>query len=117
MRSYENLKVWQKSHALCLEVYRITKDFPKAETYGLRQQIRNAAASVPSNIVEGCGKPTDPDLLRYVGIAMGSVTEVHYQLLLARDLGYLDADAHIEATHLATEVRMASAGFTTYLLR
>ena len=115
MRSYEKLEVWQKAHELCLAVYRHSNSFPKDETYGLRQQLRSASVSVPSNLVEGCGKSTDAELIRYVGIAMGSVTEVHYQLRLARDLGYMTPEIHAGLTQLATEVRMAGAGFERYL--
>ena len=61
LKNYKELKVWQKSYQLCLEVYRITKKFPKDEQYGLTSQIRRAAVSVPSNIAEGYGRKTTPD--------------------------------------------------------
>jgi four helix bundle protein len=66
MRNYETLKVWEKAHALVQDVYRATETFPRREMYGLTQQMRNAAASVPTNIVEGCGRQTEAELIHFV---------------------------------------------------
>jgi four helix bundle protein len=62
MQRFQNLLVWQKSHELVLQVYRISRDFPREELYGLTSQIRRAAVSVPSNIAEGCGRGGDPGI-------------------------------------------------------
>jgi four helix bundle protein len=79
-----------KSYQLCLEVYRITKGFPKVEIYGLISQMRRAALSVPSNIAEGYGRKTLSDYLRFLFIAYGSVCELETQIMLSGDLGYFN---------------------------
>jgi four helix bundle protein len=89
MKDFRTLKVWEKSHALTLAIYKVTEGFPRQELYGLTSQIQRAAVSVPANIAEGCGKDSDAELKRYFLIAMGSSSELEYLLLLARDLGYL----------------------------
>ncbi|RYX80589.1 four helix bundle protein [bacterium] len=89
MQDFRNLKIWQKSHLLAIDIYKATQNFPKSETFGLTSQIRRAAVSVPSNIAEGCGRGSDADFCRFVQMAMGSSFEVDYQLLLSRDLGLL----------------------------
>ncbi len=89
LKNYKELKVWQKSYGLCLEVYRITKGFPKQETYGLTSQIRRSAVSIPSNIAEGYGRKTTADYLRFLYIAYGSVCELETQILLSGDLSYI----------------------------
>ena len=100
---FRNLLVWRKSHALTLAVYRVTESFPKHETYGLTSQLRRASASVPANIAEGCGRTGDAELARFLRIALGSVSELEYHLLLSRDLGYLNATDFAEVAN-ATEV-------------
>jgi four helix bundle protein len=89
MKDFRQLQVWEKSHLLALAVYKATKEFPKEELYGLTSQIRRSSMSVPTNIAEGCGRGTDPDFARFLQIAMGSASETEYQLILARDLGFL----------------------------
>jgi four helix bundle protein len=87
-RSFNDLVVWQKAHALVLAVYRFTAAFPKTETYGLTSQMRRAAVSIPANIAEGFGKRSQADKARHLNIAEASVEESRYYLILARDLGY-----------------------------
>jgi four helix bundle protein len=94
MKDFRSLKVWEKAHTLTLAVYRLTEQFPKQELYALTNQIQRAAVSVPANIAEGCGKDSDRELKRYFSIAMGSASELEYLLLLARDLGYLQAGSY-----------------------
>jgi four helix bundle protein len=89
MKDFRTLKVWEKSHALTLAIYKATEAFPKQELYSLTNQIQRAAVSIPANIAEGCGKDSDAELKRYFTIAMGSASELEYLLLLAHDLGYL----------------------------
>ena len=91
MKDFRELKVWEKAHRLTLSVYQATAAFPKEELYGLTSQMRRSAASIPTNIAEGCGRGSDDDFRRFLQMAMGSASELEYQLLLARDLGYLDA--------------------------
>ena len=90
LRNYRELKVWEKSYQLCLELYRITKGFPKIEIYSLISQRRRAALSIPSNIAEGYGRKSIFEYLRFLYIAYGSVCELETQIMLSGDLGYLN---------------------------
>jgi len=90
MKDFKELKVWEKAHALTLQVYQETRSFPREETYGLTSQVRRAAASVAANIVEGCGRRSDGEFSRFLQIARGSASELEYHLLLARDLHFLN---------------------------
>jgi four helix bundle protein len=94
MRDFRKLKVWQNAHRCALEIYRHTQGFPVDERFGLTVQLRRAAVSVASNIAEGCGRDGERDFARFLSIAAGSASEVEYQLLLARDLGYLPDELH-----------------------
>ena len=89
MRNFKDLKVWEKAHRLTLDLYRTTRSFPQSELYGLTTQIRRAAASIGANLAEGCGRLTDPEMGRFLQIAMGSASELDYHLLLAKDLQLL----------------------------
>jgi four helix bundle protein len=96
MQDFRNLKVWDRSHQLVLNVYRITRKFPKEEIYGLTSQVRRAAVSIPSNIAEGCGRYGDQEFSRFIQIAIASSNEVDYQLLLAKELAYIsDSDYNV----------------------
>jgi len=92
LRNYKDLKVWQKSYQLCLDIYKITKGFPKEERYSLTSQIRRAAVSVPSNIAEGYGRKTTPEYIRALYVAYGSNCELETQVLLTGDLGYIKSE-------------------------
>jgi four helix bundle protein len=89
MKDYKKLIVWQKAHQNVLEVYRLTKDFPKEEQFGLTSQLRRSILSVANNIVEGCGKYTDKDFANFLQQALGSCQESEYLLMLSSELGYL----------------------------
>jgi four helix bundle protein len=90
LKNYKDLKVWQKSYELCLEIYRITAKFPKEEIYGLTSQIRRSAVSILSNIAEGYGRKTTADYIRMLYISYGSVCELETQILLAGDLDLIE---------------------------
>ena len=90
MQNYKDLKVWVAAHQFTLNVYSMTKLFPKEEMFGLTTQLRRAAASVGANIAEGCGRNTQADLARFLQISLGSANESEYFLLLANDLNYLE---------------------------
>ena len=90
LKNYKELKVWQKSYELCLEIYGITAKFPKEERYGLTSQIRRSVVSIPSNIAEGYGKKTTKDYIRMLYISYGSVCELETQILLAGDLDLIE---------------------------
>ena len=89
MQDFKDLKVWEKSHAMVLDVYRLTRAFPKEELYGLTSQLRRASVSIPSNIAEGCGRGSDADFARFLKISMGSACELEYLLFLAVELEML----------------------------
>lgn len=105
MRDFKQLKVWQKAHCLVLDVYRHTRDFPKEERYSLTIHLLKSATSIPSNIAEGCGRRGDAELARFLSIAAGSASETEYQLLLAHDLGYLNAGHHHDLDAQVNEVK------------
>jgi four helix bundle protein len=89
MSDFKQLEVWQKAHRATLEVYKITRSFPSEERFGLTSQIRRAAVSIGSNLAEGRGRKSDSDFGRFIQIALGSTYELQYQLLVARDIGYI----------------------------
>ena len=83
LRSFTELEVWQKAHALVLDVYRVTDRFPDRERFGIVAQLRRAAASIPANIAEGFGRRTTKELLQSVAISNGSLEESRYFLILS----------------------------------
>lgn len=90
MKGHRDLVAWQKAMRLVKEVYRVTRHFPKEEIYGLTNQLRRAAVSVPSNLAEGHGRFSRKEFRQFIGHARGSLLEVETQLEIARDLGYLN---------------------------
>ena len=86
LRTFKDLKVWQKSYALCMRVYTLTKQFPAEEKFGMVSQLRRASVSIPSNISEGYNKDTTKDYLRFLSIALGSLAEMETQMMLCKDL-------------------------------
>lgn len=92
MQRFTDLKVWQRSHAWVLAVYEQSVRFPEHERYGLTQELRRAARSVPSNIAEGSKRKSSRDYAHFLNIAEASLAEAEYQIVLARDLGYLSAE-------------------------
>jgi four helix bundle protein len=111
MRDFRELKVWQKAHQLALSVYKATRPFPKEEVYGLTGQMRRACTSIPANIAEGSGRGTDPEMVRFLRIAMGSAAELEYFVLLARDLAYLDGMIHEQLTNEVTQIKRMLTSF------
>ena len=104
MQRYTELKVWERSHALALEVYRRSESYPEKERYGLVSQLRRAVTSVPANIAEGSKRQGNQDFARFLNIAEGSLAEADYLLLLSRDLGYLDGEAAKKLRSEAEEI-------------
>ncbi len=100
MQRFTELKVWQRSHALALDVYRHSARFPPAERFGLTSQLRRAVVSVPTNIAEGSKRQSKQEYARFLNIAEGSLAESEYLLMMSRDLGYLTKEV---ATRLLTE--------------
>ena len=105
MKDFRTLKVWQKAHRLTLKVYEATRRFPREELYGLTGQMRKSSSSVPMNIAEGCGRGSDLEFGRFLQIAMGSASELEYQLILARDLAYLKPEEYEDLAGDTAEVK------------
>ena len=101
-RPYQKLVVWQEAHQLCLRTYKLTQKFPPEERYGLKRQMQNSSSSVPTNIAEANLKSSMKEKVHFYEIAQCSLEELHYQYVLAHDLGYtsdqefLEADDHIQ---------------------
>jgi len=115
VKDYRQLAVWQRSHQLTLAIYAATKSFPKEELFGLTGQLRRAAASVPANLAEGCGRDSDAELKRFIDIAHGSASEAEYHLLLALDLHYLSPDAHAPLANEIAQIKRMLGAFARKL--
>ncbi len=103
-KSFRDLSVWQKGVQLSVLVYRLSKQFPREETYGLSNQMRRAAVSIPSNIAEGAGRLNTREYKQYLGIARGSSFELQTQLTIARELGFGDIEQLHEAEAACDEI-------------
>jgi four helix bundle protein len=101
---WKDLLVWQKSHQFVIYIYKEIVSFPKDEKYNITDQIRRAATSVPTNIVEGHSRNTTKEFLRFLYIARGSLEEIRYLLLLSKDLGYIDTQKFNDMDHKTTEI-------------
>lgn len=104
VRTFRDLIVWQRSRELSLAIYELTHQFPREELYGLSSQLRRASVSIMSNIAEGHGRGSVPQLMHFLLIARGSTFEVQSQLILASDLGLADADAISRCECLCDEI-------------
>jgi four helix bundle protein len=111
MRDFKGLKVWQKTYSLTLRIYQATMQFPSDERFGLTNQIRRASASIGTNLAEGCGYDTDAMTKRFAQIAMGSASEVEYQLLLAHDLKYLSTEDYQTLARDIEEIKRMLTGY------
>jgi len=94
LKDFRGLSVWQRAHSITLSIYRCTRDFPREEMYGISSQMRRCSSSVAASIAEGCGRPGSAEFARFLGIAMGSASELEYFALRARDLRYLPPNAY-----------------------
>ena len=115
LRSYRELVVWQKAIALVIDVYSITKEFPRDEIYGLTSQLRRSAVSVPSNIAEGQGRATKGEFIQFLCHARGSLFELETQIAIAKELGYIAPEAEERITVQVTEVARILNGLLTSL--
>jgi four helix bundle protein len=111
MKDFKQLEVWKKSHDLTVAIYKATAVFPKSELYGLTSQIRRASSSIPANIAEGCGRSGDPELARFLQIAMGSASELEYHILLARELGFMDESSFEKLDKETTSIKKMLTSF------
>ena len=110
MQRYSDLTVWKRSHALVLQVYRLTKVLPRSEQFGITSQLQRSAVSVPANIAEGAKRSGRRDYAHFLNVAEVSLAETDYLLLLARDLGLAESDAITPLRQEAEEIlRMLSS--------
>ncbi|PWJ53581.1 four helix bundle protein [Dyadobacter jejuensis] len=105
MKKFQELLIWQRSHEFTLQIYRQTKSFPQIEIYCLASQMRRSSSSIPTNIAEGCGRDSDAELCRFMVIAMGSASELEYQLILSKDLEYIDLETFEYLTKELIEIK------------
>jgi four helix bundle protein len=110
MQDFHRLKVWHKAHRLAIDVYRLSEEFPRRDGVALTSQLRRAALSVPTNIAEGAGKLSNAEFRRFLEIALGSASEMLYHLLVARDIGLIEAARHEEFSSRAVEIRRMLSG-------
>ena len=94
--NWKKLKVWQETHSLVIEIYKVTSTFPQSETYGLVNQLKRASYSVPANIVEGQSRNTTKEYLQFLYNSRGSLEEIRYFLLLSLDLKFLSENIYDE---------------------
>ena len=104
VKSFLDLIVWQKSHSLTLDIYQITNKFQSVEKYGVISQLRRAAYSVPSNIVEGHTRNSSKEFVHFLSIAQGSLNELKYFLILSRDLNFIDLNEYNNLNIKADEI-------------
>jgi four helix bundle protein len=105
MRDFTKLEIWQRSHQLTVKIYLLSKSFPKDEMFGLTSQMRRSASSVPTNIAEGCGRSTNPQTRNFFDIALGSLSELQYQIMLCKDLNFIPESFAAELLAEANEIR------------
>ena len=104
LQSYKELIVWQKSMELAREIYLLTKNFPKSELYGIVMQIRRAVVSIPSNIAEGYGRKSTKEFIQFSTIAYGSLLELETQLILSKQLKFVEEIKFIRSEQLLEEI-------------
>jgi four helix bundle protein len=104
IKSFTDLKAWEEAHKLVLMIYRVTEEFPKKEIFCLVSQMRRSAISISSNIAEGFSRNTSGDKCQFYAIALGSLTELQNQLLVARDVKYIDKNEFIKTANQTVSV-------------
>ncbi len=105
MKDYKKLVFWERAHLLVQDIFKVTKSFPKTEEFRLTNQILRAVYSVPANIAEGCSRNSNKDFSRFMYIALGSLNETEYFLILAKDLEYLKAHEFVKLSDKVVEIR------------
>lgn len=104
IKSFTDLDAWKEGHKLVLQIYIVTKDFPKDEIYGLINQLRRCAVSITSNIAEGFSRQTYKDKAQFYSISLGSVTELQNQIVIAKDVGYLNKEKFMKIAEQSVKV-------------
>lgn len=117
MKDYKKYKVWEKSHQLTLDVYNATHAFPKEELFNLVSQMKRAAASIPMNIAEGCGRSSDKDFARFLYIALGSANELEYQIILSTELNFINKETGQDLLSKVEEIKKMLTSFIQKLTK
>ena len=117
IKTHKDLEVWKKSISFVTDIYKMTAEFPSNEIYGLTNQIRRAAVSIPSNISEGFSRTTDKELLQFLQIARSSATELDTQLIIAKNIGYISNEISGVDSQLLEIRKMLSALITKFRSR
>lgn len=112
MKDFRSLKVWDRSHHLTLDVYRVSAGFPESEQNGITASLRQACISISALIAEACGRDGESDLSLAYKKALGAASEIEYHLLLARDLGYLNAQTYEALDQEVVEMKEMIISFT-----
>lgn len=110
MKTHHDLKVWNLSLDFVTKIYRLSQDFPKSELYGLTNQIRRSAISIPSNIAEGAARTSVKEFNNFLSISLGSISELETQLLIAKNLDYISDDQMTLYLQELTEIRKMTIG-------
>jgi len=113
MVNYRNYKVWEKSHSLVFEVYKVVGSFPKEEQFNLTSQIRRATISIPTNIAEGCGRETQKELMRFLYISSGSAHELEYLFLVSSELGFIQKEKSAQLLNEVDQIKRMLASLIT----
>ena len=116
MQDFKKIDIWKRSFKLSIEIYKATSSFPSHEKFGLGSQIRRAAISIPTNIAEGAGRISRKDFAHFLQIAMGSTSEVDCELLIARELEFIDNNVFTELYKELTEIRKMLASYRISIL-
>ena len=117
MHQFKELKVWQKGRYLVKNIYLTTDNFPKEEIFGMTSQIRRSAVSIPTNIAEGCGRDSNPELNRFLDISNGSAFELETLLILSSDLEFISDKEFLKLNGQVQEIQKMIYSFKQTLLK
>ena len=115
MKTHKDLEAWKNAINLVVKVYKLTESFPKHEMYGLTNQIRRAAVSIPSNIAEGAGRNHDKEFIQFLYVTMGSLSELETQLIISEKLSYISNESLENILQDMTVIRSQAAGLIKYM--
>lgn len=116
-RNFRLYPVWQDAVAYATHIYKVTNEMPWFEKKGLCDQLQRAVVSISSNIAEGCAKPSDADFAKFLDISLGSAFEVESQLLIAKNVGYLNNDLYVELQRMNIDIQKQLSGLIASIRR
>ena len=114
VRTHKDLDVWKKSMSFVTQLYKVTATFPKEEIYGLTNQMRRAAISIPSNIAEGAARKSNKEFIQFLHIALGSCVEIETQLIISKNLKFMDDESFLELDRERDEIGRMLFGLIKY---